>query len=346
MSLAAALRSRAGRRDGLAQLAVAVTATALVAGTATMLVLLLLPAAPAPVGRNPFGVGVREVSPSLSGLGGLILSYQGVFNRALETAMVRLKAEGGAPWALVGLGLGYGIFHAAGPGHGKGIIAAYLVSNERALARGFAVGLAAAMLQGAVAIAIVAVMAMLLRATAPVVMHVTEAVETSSFVIVALLGALLVWRKSGRLLRMVRGTRGRPQDERGRDGGAADCGHVHMPGPDILVRSSSRELAGVIVAAGIRPCSGAILILVFGLSQGLFAAGIAAVLAMSIGTALTTGAIAALAVFAKRTALRIAGGAGGFGEVVAAGLELAMAAMVLVLGVSLVAGSSVGLIAG
>lgn len=341
MSVASPIRARGGRRDWLAQLALAVAATGIVAAVATVVILLLLPAGVAPVGRNPFGIGVREAAPGLSGLGGLILSYQSLFNRALETAMVRLKGEGGAPWALVGLGLAYGVFHAAGPGHGKGIIAAYLVSNERALTRGLAVGFAAAMLQGAVAVAIVAVMALLLRATAPVVMHVTEAVETSSFVIVALIGALLVWRKSGRLLRVVRGT-----PTLAADSCAADCGHVHMPGPDALLRSSSRELAGVIVAAGIRPCSGAILILVFGLSQGLFPAGIAAVVAMSIGTAITTGAIAALAVFAKRTALRIAGGSGRSGEVVVAGFELAMAALVVVLGLSLVAGSSVGLIAG
>ena len=58
----------------------------------------------------------------------------------------------------------------------------------------------------------------------------------------------------------------------------------------------------------IRPCAGAPIVLVFALAQGLFAAGIAATFAMAVGTVLTTGAIAAIAVFAKNLALRVAGG--------------------------------------
>ena len=85
---------------------------------------------------------------------------------------------------------------------------------------------------------------------------------------------------------------------------------------DRLTRA--RELAGVVLAAGMRPCAGAIVVLVFALAQGLFAAGIAATFAMALGTALTTGAIATLAVFAKALALRIAGGRGS-GETVIAG---------------------------
>ena len=77
------------------------------------------------------------------------------------------------------------------------------------------------------------------------------------------------------------------------------------------------------VAAGIRPCAGAIIVLVFALSQGLFAAGIAATFAMAVGTALTTSAIAAIAVFAKALAVRAAQGRGAYGARVIAGVECA-----------------------
>jgi ABC-type nickel/cobalt efflux system permease component RcnA len=97
-------------------------------------------------------------------------------------------------------------------------------------------------------------------------------------------------------------------------------------------------MAGLVLAAGIRPCSGALIVLVFGLSQGLFAAGVAATFAMALGTALTTSAIAAVAVFAKALALRMAGGRGAGGAVAVAGLELLAAAFVMVLGVALLAG--------
>jgi ABC-type nickel/cobalt efflux system permease component RcnA len=112
-----------------------------------------------------------------------------------------------------------------------------------------------------------------------------------------------------------------------------------MPPPEELSRLTRwRDMAGVALAAGIRPCAGALVVLVFALSQGLFAAGIAATFAMALGTALTTGAIAALAVFAKALALRAAGGRGMIGAVAIAGLELLAAAFVLVLGLSLLLG--------
>ncbi len=112
-----------------------------------------------------------------------------------------------------------------------------------------------------------------------------------------------------------------------------------MPPPEELGRLTRfRDMAGVALAAGIRPCAGALIVLVFALSQGVFAAGIAATFAMALGTALTTGAIAALAVFFKAAALRIAGGRGASGAIAIAGLELLAAAFVLVLGASLLYG--------
>jgi len=78
--------------------------------------------------------------------------------------------------------------------------------------------------------------------------------------------------------------------------------------------------------------------LVFALSQGLFPAGIAATFAMALGTALTTGAIAAVAVFGKALALRLAGGRGATGALLLSGLELLAAAFVLVFGASLLMG--------
>jgi nickel/cobalt exporter len=97
-------------------------------------------------------------------------------------------------------------------------------------------------------------------------------------------------------------------------------------------------MAGVVLAAGLRPCAGAIVVLVFALSQGLFPAGIAAAFAMALGTALMTGLFAALAVFAKTVAVRLARGRGAHAPLAIAGVELLAAAFVLVLGFSLLAG--------
>ena len=96
------------------------------------------------------------------------------------------------------------------------------------------------------------------------------------------------------------------------------------------------------IAAGVRPCSGAILVLVFALSQGLFAAGVAATFAMALGTAVTTGALAWIAVFAKSAAMRLAAGENSRLALVARGFEFAAALAVLAFGVALLIGSRGG----
>jgi ABC-type nickel/cobalt efflux system permease component RcnA len=90
-----------------------------------------------------------------------------------------------------------------------------------------------------------------------------------------------------------------------------------------------------VLAAGSRPCSGAILVLVFALAQGLFAAGIAAVAAMAFGVALTTGALACAAVFAKRVAMRMAGGDDSRIALAARGVEFLAALLVVAFGLAL-----------
>ncbi len=60
-------------------------------------------------------------------------------------------------------------------------------------------------------------------------------------------------------------------------------------------------------AVGLRPCTGALLVLIFSWGLGLYWAGILATLAMGVGVFMTISVIAALAVFAKSAALRYAG---------------------------------------
>jgi nickel/cobalt exporter len=127
----------------------------------------------------------------------------------------------------------------------------------------------------------------------------------------------------------------------GETGGMADeCGHLHMPDPAQLNGPFSwRAAAATVIAAGARPCSGAILVLVFAMAQGLFVAGVAAAFAMAIGTAVATGALAWIAVFAKSTAMRLAAGENSRLALVAKGFEFAAAMAVLVFGVALLLGA-------
>lgn len=332
--------------------------------------------------HNPFGVGISEGGGEARGITGWLMGQQTVFERRLSAA-VRAAHDGGAAlWWLIGLSFAYGVFHAAGPGHGKAVMASYLFANERALRRGLVLTLLAALLQGLVAVLLVGVLAVLFNVTAQRMKDAASLVETLSYAGIALFGAWLVWHKGRRLWSLLRSRRTggfrlafpqtppvalatgsaafsrvsqAPRAVRagafacgcetpagfvaaGRHGPA--CGHAHGPDPATLGEGFAwREAVLTVVAAGARPCSGAILVLVFATAQGIFAVGVLAVLAMALGTALTTGGLAAVAVLARTLAARMAGPGSQRGALLMAGLEVAAAAFVLLIGLSLVMGT-------
>lgn len=309
----------------LAQALVALAAAALVAAALYALVVMAMPEPPA--SRAPFGMSGREAAPRGDALSARILAVQAVFHQYLQGALQAMRADPAALWTLIGVGFGYGVFHAAGPGHGKAVISAYLVADGKALRTGFALCLAAAILQALVAIALVGAGAALFSLTASGMTRASGHIEFASFAIVALLGLWLTWRKAGAFVFLLGGR------------AAGACDHAHMPGPREFSRARRlRDHAAIVAAAGLRPCAGALVILAFALSQGMFWAGVAATFAMAAGTALTTGLIATLAVGAKAIALRVAGGRARGAAIAGAGLELAAAAFVLVVGLALTTG--------
>ena len=329
----------------------AVLALAIVAGVIGLVGLFVGAAAPpSPPPKNPFGTGLREAAPAATGLGGWILAVQSEFYRGLTGALSAMKRDGAAIWTLAGIGFLYGVFHAAGPGHGKGVITGYILATKRTLLRGIGLSFAAAFLQAAVAIGLVGVLAALLRASSASINAAASAVEIASFAALLLVGLALLWRKSGAVVPGAAPAhagyahgQNHAHDHHGHHhhphGESCGCGHAHGPSAAEVDRVTGwRESAGIVVAAGIRPCSGAIILLVFALSQGLFWAGIAATLAMALGTAIATGALAALAVLAKAVALRVARGRGEGGTRAVAWLELLAAAFVAVLGGALLIG--------
>lgn len=149
--------------------------------------------------HNPFSVGISEGGGSASGLSGWLLAEQGRFELLLSGAVKAARTDGSALWFLSGIGFLYGVLHAAGPGHGKAVVASYMFANERALRRGVILSFLAAGLQGLVAVALVGMLALLLHATAKGMRDAAQAVESLSYAGIAVLGLVLVCRK-GRAL--------------------------------------------------------------------------------------------------------------------------------------------------
>jgi nickel/cobalt exporter len=120
---------------------------------------------------------------------------------------------------------------------------------------------------------------------------------------------------------------------------ASAWGHAHAPEPDELAGPGGwkRGLAAI-VAVGLRPCSGAILVLVFALAQGLFWAGVASTFVMGLGTAITVAIIATLAVGAKAWAKHFAESRSGYGTLAMRGVEAGAAVVIIAFGALLLTG--------
>lgn len=129
------------------------------------------------------------------------------------------------------------------------------------------------------------------------------------------------------------------QCEGDHDDHASAWGHAHGPEPAALSGAGGwRRGMSAVVAVGLRPCSGAIIVLIFALAQDLFWTGVGATLIMGFGTAVTVAAIATLAVGARRAASRIAGARSGTGMLVMRAIEVGASALIVALGGLLLAG--------
>jgi nickel/cobalt exporter len=344
--------------------------------TATLAAALLADASlHAAFAQNPFGASKAAPDSQVGGIIGWLLTKQSEFYREMSATIRAAKTDGSAVWTLLAISFAYGIFHAAGPGHGKAVISSYLIANEETAKRGIVLSFVSALLQALVAVLIVGIGAWLLNVTAKTMCGTERVIEIASYALIAAFGARLMWSKGQGLFRAWRPSIAAPElavahvgahhhDHHGHDHhhhghdhshahaahaepAAHDhahvhdkhCGHSHGPTPDQLAGPGgwTRGLSAI-VAVGLRPCSGAILVLVFALAQGMFWAGIAATFVMGLGTAITVSAIAIIAVTAKGLARRLAGGGEGRGALVMRGLEFAAAALVLLFGVGLLLG--------
>lgn len=296
-----------------------------------------------PVLAQAFGVGGPKTTPfglgsgsAPSGITGYIISKQAEFYHALIKSVRAAKADGHAMWALAGLSFAYGMFHAAGPGHGKAVISSYLLADGGTLKRGAGLALAAGLVQAVAAIIFVGLLAVILGATAASMAQAMNVVEIAAYGGIALFGLYLVVTKGRMLLAAISG---QPVGHLHPLGADCACGDAHMPDPRLLDgQGGMKRTVAAVVSAGARPCSGAILVLTFALSQGVFLSGVAAAFAMGLGTAITVTGIAALAVYGKRLAVRLAAADSRWAGVMLTGIEFLAAVLVMLFGLALLTG--------
>ena len=323
-------------------------------------------------GTGPFGAPRPLPTPPADGLIGWILTRQAEFYRQFSGLIRAAKADGVAAWTLFGVSFLYGIFHAAGPGHGKAVISSYLIANDETWRRGITLSFVSAMIQSIVAIVLVGIAAGIIGVTSRAMGDAVRWIEIASYGLIALLGLQLTWTKGRGFLAALQGRDTHDHSHDHHHHGHAACGHhdhdqghahattlsasavhhhhdhahhdhaghSHGPMPEELAGPGGwRRGFEAVFAVGLRPCSGSILVLVFALAQGLFWAGIIATFMIGIGTALTVAAIATFAVAARALAARLAVSTGeGRSALILHGLELLAALLVLAFGLALLFG--------
>jgi ABC-type nickel/cobalt efflux system permease component RcnA len=269
-----------------------------------------------------------------------------------------------AGWTLMLLSFAYGVLHAAGPGHGKAVISTWLLATENELRRGVLISFMSAIIQALTAIVLVSVLFLVVASVGSTARNVASVLESASYALIGLLGLYLVWT-AVRLLAARRAaaspapagittrqsvalsdfTGFEPMKNQAAAGGhvhGPDCGcsHAHLPeAKDLKGDFSFLRAFSLAFAVGIRPCTGAILVLVFANGLGLYWAGIASTFAMALGTFITVSVIAAIAVYGKKLAARLVRGNSGLLDWAAIGMRFLGGVAIAFLGTILFLGS-------
>ena len=252
------------------------------------------------------------------------------FYGQMSKAMKGLRQGGGwaAAYSLMLLSFGYGVFHAAGPGHGKAVISAWLLATENDLRRGVLVALMSAIVQAVTAITLVSAVLLLVSGAGSAAKDMAAYLESASFALIAVMGAYLVWTglkamgwrfpQMTATPRSVSATAGitghhfeitNPLPAQAGHVHGPDCGcdHAHLPAAaDVREAWSWGKAFSLAFAVGIRPCTGALLVLIFANALGLYWAGVLSTFVMAFGTFLTVSAVASIAVYSKKLAQRLA----------------------------------------
>lgn len=265
------------------------------------------------------GIGVAALLGLIWALGGfdtlarMAAETQRALQAPLAGAVRAVQAGQPAAWAgLLAVCFGYGIVHAAGPGHGKFVIGGYGVARRVPMLRLAVVALVASLAQAGVAVALVYAGVLALGWTRERMVGLAEgSLAAASWGVIGLIGLWLVWRGIGGIWgqravqeRAHSHSHDHHHDHDHDHGADCGCGHAHGPSAAEVARLSGwRDTLALIAGVAVRPCSGALFLLILTFQMGIGAAGVAGAFAMGLGVAVVTVGVAALAVWSREGVL-------------------------------------------
>lgn len=214
---------------------------------------------------------------------------QRAFQNTIATTLRATRVgEAGAILALVTACFAYGLAHAAGPGHGKVLIGGYGFARKVSMVRLSLIALAASLGQAVTAVILVYAGVLVLNLSRQVMVGVTEKIfAPASYAAITAVGLWLLWRGLRRLRAANTPAQGHGPSDHGEV--CASCGHAHGPTLHQVEKATSLSETLVLIAGiAIRPCTGALFVLIITWQMGIALVGIAGAFAMALGTALIT----------------------------------------------------------
>ena len=210
------------------------------------------------------------------------------FQESMAHALHAIRAgEPAAIWALCTATAAYGFVHALGPGHGKVLLGGAALASGATLKRMTVLTVISSLAQAASAIAVVGVLVIVLGVTSRQIGPLADNwLAPLSYAAIAGIGAYLVVRgiRAWSKLRVVH--HHHHHDHHHHDHENCGCGHAHGPSlSEVETLSSFRDAAMLVGSIAIRPCTGALFVLVIALRFDVFWTGALAVVTMGLGTA-------------------------------------------------------------
>ncbi len=261
------------------------------------------------------------------------MQWQKEINNQLSELLFAAKSHSlEAGISLMGLSFLYGLLHSLGPGHGKLIVTTYLATHSTKVRLSLGLTLISAIMQALVAVALVSALLLLFNSSMREVNSKAELLITLSFYTVVFLGLIVVWRNLNVLWQQIRqrkqiNSRKKIQitavtpiphqthasafqpmtrpDTCEHTAADCGCGHQHVvDSKQINSASSLKEYLAIIFSIGIRPCTGAIMVLLFANMLDIYWLGILSAFIMALGTAFTTSIIAVMTITGRQLAKR------------------------------------------
>ncbi|UXN33823.1 zinc transporter permease subunit ZevB [Avibacterium paragallinarum] len=258
------------------------------------------------------------------------IEWQKLFNQSISSYLRQIAQRPvQAGIGLIAMSFLYGVLHALGPGHGKFVIASYLSTHQSKLKTSVKLTLSASLMQGIVAVLATSIIVVGLRLSSNYFKLSQLWLERSAFLLMFLLGSYWIYQSAVRFYREFRQNKKTISEVKihaikpmakyplkredlslsqssCQHHSSCRCGHQHLPNSqqlDYATTFKSRLL--VVLAIGVRPCSGAIFILFLSYMLNLYEWGVAAAMAMALGTGITLSLFALIVQYARQSAVKL-----------------------------------------